>query len=106
MNKMPIIILFFVILSANIAMGEMAPLSLKKLYAAPTTTSKIVFDIPVDVTLLDMSEDLNWYKVKIAFNLGPLQYKYTGWTKIPVGDVVAARMEKLKQAAVDKEEEN
>ncbi|MFA6431637.1 MAG: hypothetical protein WCV91_04590 [Candidatus Margulisiibacteriota bacterium] len=101
MNKMPILILLFVILSANIALGEIAPVSLKKLYAAPSAASKLVFDIPVDVTLLDMSEDLNWYKVKIAFNIGPLQYKYTGWTKIPVGDEIITRLAKQDQVASD-----
>ena len=106
MKKMPILILLFVILSANIALGQIAPVSLKKLYAAPSSASKLVYDIPVEVTLLDMSDDLNWYKVKIAFNIGPLQYKYTGWTKIPVGEEIVTRMEKQKQAATIDESEN
>lgn len=99
MKKIPIIILFFVILLANIALGDLCALPVKKIYFAPSVNSKLVYEVPINVTLLDISDDANWYKVKLAFNIGPLQYKYTGWANIPIGEVVTARLESIKQAA-------
>lgn len=70
----------------------------KKLYSAPDENSQLIFNIPIEVKLLDISSDANWGKVKIAFNLGPLSYTYVGWVKIPVGEILAARMDKLAKA--------
>ncbi len=70
-------------------------LEVKKVYSAPDENSQLIFAIPIEVRLLDVSNDANWGKVKIAFNLGPLCYTYIGWVKIPVGDIVASRLEKL-----------
>ena len=73
-------------------------LEVKKLYSAPDENSQLIFNIPIEVKLLDVSTDANWGKVKIAFNLGPLCYTYIGWVKIPVGEILASRMEKLAKA--------
>jgi hypothetical protein len=73
-------------------------LEVKKVYSAPDENSQIIFAIPIEVRLLDVSSDANWGKVKIAFNLGPLCYTYVGWVKIPVGEIVASRLEKLAKA--------
>jgi hypothetical protein len=67
----------------------------KKLYAAPEETSSLIFSIPIEVKLLDVSADANWYKVKISFQLGPFGYTYVGWANIPVGEILASRSEKV-----------
>lgn len=66
-------------------------LSVKKLYADPSLDSKVVFEIPVDIALLEISEDANWYKVYIRFVFGFAEFKYTGWAYIPIGEVLAKR---------------
>jgi hypothetical protein len=62
--------------------------SIKKLYASPTEESKLVFAIPIDVNLLDISADRNWYKVRIHYALGPLNYTHIGWTRIPANELL------------------
>jgi hypothetical protein len=64
---------------------------IKKLYAEPTPDSPLVLEIPIEVCLLGVAENANWYKVKIAYNLGPFEYTYIGWANIPVGDTYLAR---------------
>jgi hypothetical protein len=81
------------------AADEPYDLRVKTLYAAPGANNKVVYDIPIDVKMLDISDDMNWYKVKIQFNLGPACFKYTGWAYIPVGQILAERYEKSKIAA-------
>jgi hypothetical protein len=73
-------------------------IEVKRLYSAPDENSQLIFAIPIEVKLLDISSDANWGKVKIAFNLGPLSYTYIGWAKIPVGEILASRMDKLAKA--------
>lgn len=68
--------------------------AVKKLYDSPDIKSKVVYDIPIEVKMLDVSEDANWYKVKIQFNLGLMTFKYSGWAYIPVGDILAERAQK------------
>ena len=81
-------------------------LQVKNVYSAPDENSQLIFSIPIEVKLLDVSTDANWGKVRIAFNLGPLCYTYVGWVKIPVGEIVASRMEKLaKVPAVETPEQ-
>ena len=67
----------------------------KQLYSAPDENSNLIFNIPIDVRLLDVSPDANWYKVQISFSLGPIGYDYVGWAKIPVGEALAARLDKM-----------
>jgi hypothetical protein len=59
---------------------------LKTMYAEPDPTSEVVFVFPLEITMLGMAEDLNWFKVKIKFELAFIRYEYTGWVNIPVGD--------------------
>lgn len=73
---------------------------IKRLYASPTETSQLIYQIPIEVKLLEVSEDGNWHKVKLAYNIGPLHYSYTGWTKIPVGHTLAERAKKAAEVAV------
>lgn len=63
----------------------------KQLYAKPDGRSKIVYDIPIEVKLLDVSEDANWYKVYLEFSLGLIRFNYSGWAYIPVGKLLAER---------------
>jgi len=101
--KRALLIALAIVILTGIALASTAAkdpynIQVKKLYSAPDENSNLVFDIPIEVKLLDVSADANWHKVKIAFSFGPLNYTYIGWTKIPVGDVVAERVEKAKLA--------
>lgn len=78
-------------LTAMAAKTDPMSFQIKKLYSAPTPESKSVYDIPIEVKLLDISEDANWYKVQITFCLGPARFSYEGWTQIPVGEILAER---------------
>lgn len=93
-----LLILFFIVFTANFAFAaKKDPLDLrvKTLYSAPEDYSHTIFEIPIEVKLLDISEDGNWYKVKISFYLGPFGYTYVGWAKIPVATILAEREEKF-----------
>lgn len=83
--------------------GDPLDIQVKKIYSAPDQSSSLVYDIPVEVRLLDISEDGNWYKVKLSFNLGPFNYNYTGWSRIPVGDYVAERAKNSRIARAPEE---
>ncbi len=98
--KKTLIFLTLVLALAGAVFAAADPYSLevKKVYSAPDENSQVIFAIPIEVRLLDISSDANWGKVKIAFNLGPLCYTYVGWVKIPVGEIVASRLEKLAKA--------
>ena len=84
------IIFLGMIISCSYAGNDPLSFKVKELYASPGS-SKVVYSIPIDVSMLDVSEDGNWYKVYLKFNLGPLEFKYTGWAYIPVGDILAER---------------
>ena len=99
-------VLLVIIITAGVCFAASKdPLAMKvdKLYSAPDENSNLVFDIPIDVQMLDASTDGNWYKVKIAFNLGPLCYTYIGWAKIPVGDLLASRQAKVAKTVAPEE---
>lgn len=68
-----------------------SPIKIKDLYADASGLSKVVYQIPIDVVLLDISPDSNWYKVSIAYNIGPARFKYSGWAYIPIGIVLAQK---------------
>jgi len=94
--KKALTLLFFLALILGIcgaAWADKDPYNqqIKQLYARPDGRSKIVYEIPIEVKMLDVSEDANWYKVKIQFNLGPVCFNYSGWAYIPVGDILADR---------------
>jgi len=58
----------------------------KLLHEEPSEESPVAFEIPIDVTLLGMTPDKNWYKVRIEYDLVFLgHYVYTGWVKAPIG---------------------
>lgn len=104
MKRAPIIMFILVFLAGLClaAAPESNPLSLpvKQLHAAPDADSSLIYKIPIDVEILDISADTNWYKVKIAFRLGPLGYTYVGWAKVPVGEVLSMRSQKLAKTPV------
>ena len=75
-------------------------LPVKKLYSAPDDNSNLVLDIPIEVKLLDISADGNWYKVKIQYAIGPFVNTYVGWANIPVGEIMASRADKLAENPV------
>ncbi|NQT29920.1 MAG: hypothetical protein HQ596_05045 [Candidatus Saganbacteria bacterium] len=84
-NAIAILLLIFAVLASPGALaGEETPYAfpIKELHAAPLADSAITYNIPVEVKLLDVSGD--WYKVKISYGIGPLQYNYVGWTHIPL----------------------
>lgn len=109
MKKALMILLSIIILGGMVlaaAAKDPYDLKVQKLYSTPDEKSNLVYSIPIEVKLLDVSSDANWYKVKISFNLGPLGYTYTGWAQIPVGEILASRAEKLAKApAPEKSEE-
>ena len=77
--------------SAFAAEKEDMEIPLKQLFSEPTDDSYVVFDFPIEVILLGISEDADWFKVKISYGVGPFQYSYVGWTHIPVGDILAEK---------------
>lgn len=95
MKKAVILALLFIIcfglLTAVRAEPNPYSVKVKQLYAKPDGRSKIVYEIPIEVKLLDISEDANWYKVYIDFSLGILKFNYSGWAYIPVGTMLAER---------------
>lgn len=81
-----IIIASFLALESLAFAGSKTPLSLpiKELYSAPSENSNLIYSVPVEVKLLDISEDGNWYKVKLSYAIGPFSYSYVGWANIPI----------------------
>lgn len=80
--------------SAAFAIGSQPiDIQVKTLYSTPSENSNVVYQIPIDVKLLDVSEDGNWYKVKISYRIGPIFYNYVGWTNLPLSDILAERQE-------------
>lgn len=94
---------FILLVASFLALGSLAlagvktPLSLpvKELYSAPSEDSNLIYQVPVEVKLLDISEDGNWYKVKLSYAIGPFSYSYVGWANIPIQDFLSSRSEKL-----------
>ena len=86
-----LISVFFISQGALASEEQPLDLSIKTLYSAPYEDSNVVYNIPVEVKLLDVSEDGNWYKVKIAYNVGPFGYTYVGWAPVPAAEILAER---------------
>jgi len=89
-----ITLLISVIFLGHVALAsEDHPLDIpvKTLYSAPLEDSNVIFEIPMEVTLQDISQDGNWYLVKISFYIGPFGYIYVGWAYIPVAKILAER---------------
>jgi len=86
--------------SAAFAVGDQPiEIQVKTLYSAPSDSSNVVYQIPIDVKLLDVSEDGNWCKVKISYRIGPLLYDYVGWSNLPLYDILAERQAQQVEAA-------
>ncbi|MBU0630054.1 MAG: hypothetical protein KKC80_03945 [Candidatus Margulisbacteria bacterium] len=92
-----IIAILAVLLMPALAAEKNMEIPVKELYTAPSEDSNLVYSIPIEVKMLDMSADGNWYKVKISYSLGPFSYTYVGWTRIPVGEVMAEREQKAAE---------
>ena len=81
----------FAVQAAPAEKKEALALTVKDLYSTPSESANLIYKIPIEVTLLDLSNDGNWYKVRIAYNIGPFSYTYVGWANIPVGKIMAER---------------
>jgi hypothetical protein len=96
-----IILLSLIFAFQGAVASEKDPLDIpvKQLYSAPLEDSNLIWDIPIEVKLLDISKDGNWYKVKISYNIGPFGYTYVGWSHIPVADILAKRNQETPEIA-------
>jgi hypothetical protein len=75
-------------------------LPLKTMYAEPTEEANVVYEFPIDVRILGMTRDKNWFKVSMEFDLLFLgHYKYSGWVHAPLGDMI--EQEKLEQQSTE-----
>jgi hypothetical protein len=64
-------------------------LPVKKLLAEPKEDAHMLYEFPIDVRMLGVTEDLNWFKLSVEFDLLFLgHYKYTGWVHAPLGDIL------------------
>lgn len=96
------LLLIFITLAGNAALAagdSSLDVPVKTLYSAPLEDSNVIYDIPIEVKLLDISEDGNWYKVKISFYIGPFGYTYVGWANIPVANILAERQKPAPEIA-------
>jgi len=73
-----------------------------KLYEKATVHSKEVYKIPIEVRLLDINDDITWFKVKLLFYIGPVKLDYTGWTYIPINHLLAKKINKDQFALKEK----
>lgn len=54
---------------------------IKKLFEEPDESSRVVYDVPVNIDLTGMTQDGEWYKVKVSYNfLG--YFEYEGWCRV------------------------
>ena len=75
----------------------------KKLLDEPRSEANLVYEIPIDVKLLGISEDKNWYKICIEFDMLFLgHYKYTGWVFAPIEDQIRLAEDKIVKEALRK----
>jgi hypothetical protein len=91
-KKVLSVLLLFILLSALLCAAFANEdniyfqIPVKLLHEEPSEESPVAFEIPIDVTLLGMTPDKNWYKVRIEYDLVFLgHYVYTGWVKAPIG---------------------
>ena len=92
MKKLIAFIICMIVLAGATLSGAVDPLNipLKKLLSSPNDKAKVVFEIPIEVKILDVSKDFDWYKVNISFKLGPFEQSHTGWVKIPFDEILLA----------------
>ncbi len=78
-------------------------LPFKKLLAEPRADANLVFEFPIDVKLLGISKDRNWYKVSIEYDLLFFgHYKYTGWVYAPIENQIRMAEEEVTKQALNK----
>jgi hypothetical protein len=73
-----------------------------RLFDAPDGKSNVIYNVPIDIRLLDISDDANWYKVQLKFSIGPAHFNIVGWAYIPIGDFLIEREAKKGLAATSK----
>ena len=75
----------------------------KKLLEEPHLDANLVYEIPIDVKLLGVTKNRNWYKVSIEFDLLFLgHYKYSGWVFAPIEDQIRLAEDKVIKEALKK----
>jgi len=94
-----IVLVFCLGLGALAQEEETLNVPVKLLYSAPFEGSDLVYEIPIDVSVLDVSLDGDWCKVRISFNLGPLSYIYVGWANVPVQQTLNDREKRPTEIA-------
>lgn len=63
-----------------------------KMYAEPSKEANVIYQIPIEVKALGMTPDMNWFKIRISFDLIIFgRYTYEGWCYAPIGDLLRAR---------------
>jgi len=87
-NKSLVAILLLLVLALQASGLNFA---VKELYSSPSANSNLIYKIPIEVKLIDISDDGNWYKVKLSYAIGPFTYTYIGWAEIPVGETLFAK---------------
>lgn len=87
-NKIPVILILVGILAFG-ALATPLNVTIKKMHESPAANSKVVYEFPIDIILLDVSDDLNWFKVRIKFEFAFIRYDFTGWVNIPVNKVIS-----------------
>lgn len=105
MKKTAILLIFAFVFGlglAGLSIAQNYPVNyqLKELRADPDNEAKLIYSIPLEVKMLEISEDYNWYKVKISFSFGPLCSTYIGWANIPIGDVITAQAKAAQKATL------
>lgn len=58
-----------------------ASYSINRLYEQPSLTSKVVFEIPIKITIIERQED--WFLVEAEWNFFLATGKVRGWIKVP-----------------------
>jgi hypothetical protein len=106
MNKAVLLLLIFalaaVIFTPLKSLAEPYNHQVDRFFDSPDGRSKVIYNIPIEVRLLDISDDANWYKVQIKFAIGPARFNIVGWAYIPIGDYLIDRQAKRPQASISK----
>lgn len=58
------------------------------MYAEPSASSKVVYEFPLELTLLDVSDDMNWFKIRVKFDFLFIHYDYVGWVNLPASKIL------------------
>lgn len=83
MRNFVLITLLLLIMLSFSAPADLLNIPIKKMYAEPSINSKVVYEFPLNLTLLDVSDDMDWFKIRLKFDFLFVHYDYTGWVNIP-----------------------